>query len=105
MQGRGKTKANAQNPTIYPKLTIRLFVIQKEGVEHSTVASCRRAGMPAQVAFNHVGGMLRACVRDWYMALAELPSWGKKVDREVQRYVQGVKNVVMANLNWRFVIF
>jgi hypothetical protein len=32
-----------------------------------------------------------------------LPSWGEKIDIDVQRYIASVKAVVMANLNWRFV--
>ncbi|KAL4894373.1 terpene synthase metal binding domain protein [Aspergillus ambiguus] len=75
---------------------------EKEGVTHNMVAICRRGGMPAQMAFDHIGEMLVACYRDWYMALAELPSWGERIDAEVQRYIQGVQHVVMANLNWSF---
>ena len=74
---------------------------QKEGVTHNMVATCRRSGMPAQKAFNHVGNMLVSRYRDWYLALAELPSWGEQVDYEVQEYILGVVNVVKANLNWR----
>lgn len=59
--------------------------------------------MPAQQAFDHVNNMLRACYRKWYLALAELPQWGEKVDEEVQKYIRGVQDVVLANLNWRFV--
>lgn len=75
---------------------------QKEGVTHNMVAICRHAGMPAQMAFDHIGEMLVSCYRDWYMALAELPSWGERIDAEVQQYIRGVQNVVMANLNWRY---
>jgi hypothetical protein len=59
--------------------------------------------MPAQMAFNHIGNMLVARYRDWYLALAELPSWGEHVDAQVQQYIRCVQNVVMANLNWRYV--
>ncbi|KAL5355212.1 terpene synthase metal binding domain protein [Aspergillus floccosus] len=75
---------------------------EKEGVTHNMVAICRHAGMPAQMAFDHIGEMLVSCYRDWYMALAELPSWGERIDAEVQQYIRGVQNVVMANLNWSF---
>jgi hypothetical protein len=54
------------------------------------------------MAFDHIGEMLVSCYRDWYMALAELPSWGERIDAEVQQYIRGVQNVVMANLNWRY---
>ncbi|GFF32970.1 presilphiperfolan-8-beta-ol synthase [Aspergillus udagawae] len=75
---------------------------EKEGVTHNVVAICRHSGMPAQMAFNYIGNMLVARYRDWYLALAELPSWGEHVDAQVQQYIRGVQNVVMANLNWSF---
>jgi hypothetical protein len=78
-----------------------LIILQKEGVTHNLVATCRRSGMPAQMAFNYVGNMLLSRYRDWYLALAELPSWGEQIDHEVQEYIRGVTNVVRANLNWR----
>jgi hypothetical protein len=34
--------------------------------------------------------------------MAALPQWGEKIDRQVQTYIQGVQNVVRANLNWRY---
>ncbi|KAE8326568.1 isoprenoid synthase domain-containing protein [Aspergillus sergii] len=75
---------------------------EKEGVAHNMVAICRRAGMPAQMAFDHIGGMLLSCYHDWYLALADLPSWGESIDSEVQQYIRGVQNVVKANLHWSF---
>jgi len=58
--------------------------------------------MPAQMAFNYVGSMLISRYRDWYLALAELPSWGERIDYAVQEYIRGVANIVKANLNWSF---
>ncbi|KAF9058937.1 terpene synthase metal binding domain protein [Rhodocollybia butyracea] len=75
---------------------------EKEGVAHNLVATCRHSGMSAQMAFNYVGNMLVSRYRDWYLALAELPSWGEQIDYEVQEYIRGVTNVVRANLNWSF---
>lgn len=75
--------------------------IQKEGVSHNLVAICRHNGMPAQMAFDHVGNMLIERYRDWYLALAALPTWGERLDADVQQYIQGVQNVVRANLHWR----
>jgi hypothetical protein len=34
--------------------------------------------------------------------LAQLPSWGPDTDRDVARYIEGVRNVVRANLYWSF---
>ncbi|PYI05323.1 pentalenene synthase [Aspergillus sclerotiicarbonarius CBS 121057] len=75
---------------------------EKEGVSHNLVAICRHNGMPAQMAFNHVGNMLTERYRDWYLALAALPTWGERIDAGVQQYIRGVQNVVRANLHWSF---
>ena len=45
--------------------------------------------------------LLRARFREWYIAQAELPLWSEELDGKAQKYVQGVQNVVSANLNWR----
>ncbi|GAT29770.1 terpene synthase metal binding domain protein [Aspergillus luchuensis] len=55
-----------------------------------------------EVAFNHVGEMLIERYRDWYLALAALPTWGERIDADVQEYIRGVQNVVRANLHWSF---
>ncbi|KAI9037613.1 terpene synthase family protein [Aspergillus affinis] len=75
---------------------------EKEDVTHNVVAICRQSGMSAQAAFDHIGEMLTSCYRDWYLALAELPSWGEAVDAPIQGYIRGVQNVVQANLHWSF---
>ncbi|KAJ0427021.1 terpene synthase metal binding domain protein [Aspergillus carlsbadensis] len=75
---------------------------EREGVSHNLVAIARRTGMSAQAAFSHIGDMLLARYRDWYLALAELPSWGEDVDVQVQEYIEGVRSVVRANLGWSF---
>ncbi|KAL9608737.1 MAG: hypothetical protein Q9167_006455 [Letrouitia subvulpina] len=73
-----------------------------EGVNHNLVTICRMNGMPAQQAFDHVNRLLQGCYRDWYLALADLPQWGEEIDTQVQRYIQGVQDVVLANLSWSF---
>ncbi|KAI4215131.1 MAG: hypothetical protein LQ351_002446 [Letrouitia transgressa] len=75
---------------------------EAEGVNHNLVAICRMNGMPAQQAFDHVNTLLRGCYRDWYFALADLPQWGEEIDNQVQKYIQGVQDVVLANLSWSF---
>jgi hypothetical protein len=34
--------------------------------------------------------------------LAEVPQWGEAVDAQVQTYIRGCQDVVLANLNWSF---
>lgn len=65
------------------------------------VAVCRNAGMSAQAAYDHMGNLLKHRYRDWYIALAALPSWGREIDAQVQQYVEGVQRIVQANLHWR----
>ncbi|KAL7784317.1 isoprenoid synthase domain-containing protein [Trichoderma ceciliae] len=75
---------------------------QAEGVPHNMVAVCRSNGMSAQKAFNTVGRLLEHRYRSWDKAEASVPSWGKKADVEVRKYIDGIKYVVKANLNWSF---
>lgn len=54
-----------------------------------------------QSSFDLAGELLRTRYREWYLALAELPTWGEEVDRQVQVYIGDVQNITLANLNWR----
>ena len=74
-------------------------------MNHNLVAICRVNGMPAQQAFDRVNQMLQDRYRDWYLVLADLPQWGEKIDAQVQKYIQGVQDIVLANLHWRSVPF
>ena len=78
------------------------YNLQAEGVNHNLVAIHRITGMPAQQAFDSVDELLKHCYRDWYLTLSDLPQWGEKIDIQVQKYIRGVQDVVLANLNWRF---
>lgn len=60
-----------------------------------------RDGFSVQAAFDEAGKLLATCYRDWYLALADLPSWGEDVDAQVQTYIEGLQNVVLANIHWR----
>ena len=64
----------------------------------------RRQGYSAQEAYDQAGELLKERQREWYLALARIPSWGEQIDRQVQRYIQGVQDGVIANLNWRYVL-
>jgi hypothetical protein len=65
------------------------------------IAACRLAGQTPQSAFDTLGAMLEERYMQWDQAITELPSWGPEVDAQVQRYVQGIQNVVQANISWR----
>ncbi|KAI2821009.1 hypothetical protein CBS63078_1710 [Aspergillus niger] len=61
-----------------------------------------RQGFSVQAAFDEAGKLLAACYRDWYLTLADLPSWGEDVDAQVQTYIDGLQNTVLANIHWSF---
>ncbi len=60
------------------------------------------SGMSAQQAFDTLGEMLEHRYSEWDNNLAKVPSWGEKIDTEVNDYIEGIRNVVRANLNWRY---
>ncbi|KAK5995813.1 Sesquiterpene synthase 2 [Cladobotryum mycophilum] len=73
-----------------------------EGVLHNMVAVCELSGMPMQKAFDTVAERLVTTYRRWDELEAVLPSWNQHIDMEVRRYIDGIKSVVKANLNWSF---
>ncbi|EHK42537.1 terpene synthase [Trichoderma atroviride IMI 206040] len=75
---------------------------QAEGVPHNMVTVCRSNGMSPQKAFNTVGKLLEQRYRRWDETEASVPSWGEKTDVQVRKYIEGIKCVVKANLNWSF---
>ena len=46
--------------------------------------------------------MLEKIYNRFDTAVKELPCWGEDVDGEIERYVEGIKNCVKANLHWSF---
>lgn len=66
------------------------------------VAACRMTGQSPQEAFNTVGDLLEQRYQEWENVITQLPSWGPKVDVDVARYIQGIQNVVQANITWRY---
>ena len=72
-------------------------------MDHNIVAALRATGLTTQEAFDHAGVEITKRLHEWYITMAEVQSWGESIDRQVQRYIRGVRDVVTANLNWRFV--
>lgn len=68
------------------------------------IAVCRLAGHSAQEAFDTLGSLLEQRYIQWDQAIHDLPSWGADVDGEVRRYIDGIQNIVQANISWRCVI-
>lgn len=62
-----------------------------------------RQGLSTQQAMDAVGLMIGNCYQRWYRALANMPVWGEKIDREVLRFVGVCRDVALGNLHWRYV--
>ncbi|KUJ19990.1 terpenoid synthase [Mollisia scopiformis] len=69
---------------------------------HNIIYLLRYHGFSEQEAYNHVQILLRNRYKEWYLAQAQLPTWGERVDREVQWYIKGMQDVALANANWSF---
>ena len=54
---------------------------------------------------DEAGRMIQQRYRRWYMALAEMPSWGSEMDRIVLKYLDGIRGIVLGSLLWRCVYF
>lgn len=72
-----------------------------ESVPHNMVAVARMSGLGAQEAFDYVGNMLESRYERWEEAIHAVPNWGGEINRDVEKYIQGVADVVRANLYWR----
>ncbi|KAI1112886.1 isoprenoid synthase domain-containing protein [Nemania sp. NC0429] len=79
-----------------------VLIFKGESVPHNMVAVARMSGLGAQEAFDHVGNMLDSRYERWEEAIREVPSWGEEMDKDVEKYIQGVADVVRANLYWSF---
>lgn len=62
-----------------------------------------RQGLSTQQAMDEVGHMMDNCYQRWYQALANMPVWGEKIDREVLRFISVCRDVALGNLHWRYV--
>lgn len=73
-------------------------------MDHNLIALLmERDHRTIQEAVDKIGDMVNECYRTWYLALAELPVYGEKIDREVHKFIEICKNVALGNLNWRLV--
>lgn len=65
------------------------------------VAVARISGASAQEAFDQIASMVDARFDEWDRSIHSLPQWGQHVDNQVLQYIQGVQNIIQANLSWR----
>lgn len=59
--------------------------------------------MNQEAAYDMIGKEISQRYQDWHVALANLPQWGEDIDKRVQLYVRGLRELVVANLWWRYV--
>ncbi|KAI6277828.1 hypothetical protein MCOR27_001023 [Pyricularia oryzae] len=75
---------------------------QASNVIHNLIHIYRNQGMTAQEAFDQAGNLIVRAIRRWHLAQLDLPIWGEKIDKEVQRYLQGCLDSCVGSLNWSF---
>lgn len=73
-----------------------------EGEELSVIGILRAQGYSLQEAMDEAGRMIQQRYRRWYMALADMPSWGSQMDRVVLKYLDGLRGIVLGSLLWSF---
>lgn len=74
---------------------------QASGDDHNVIKLLRRQDLSQEAAYEAAGQAVRDRYRKWYLALAEVPMWGECIDVQVQKYIRGCQDIVLANLNWR----
>ncbi|KAK2596069.1 hypothetical protein N8I77_013577 [Diaporthe amygdali] len=73
------------------------------GVENNLISLLmKRDQFSAQQAIDKIGEMTNDCYRQWYLALAGLPSYGERIDREVTKFVEVCRAMAHGNLYWSF---
>ncbi|KAL1643930.1 hypothetical protein SLS58_004605 [Diplodia intermedia] len=72
------------------------------GVEHNIIHIYRKHGLSEQEAADAVEEMFNGLYKGWYLALAEMPSWGEQVDREMLRYIDGCRDTALGNVYWSY---
>lgn len=73
---------------------------EEEGVMHNTVAVCRLQGMSAQDAVTFVGTEVSCRMAEFEEAVRKLRESKHGRANELMRYVQGIRDVIKANLWW-----
>ncbi|KFG84812.1 terpene synthase metal binding domain protein [Metarhizium anisopliae] len=74
----------------------------KSGIEHNIISVLNKNGLSIQKAMDRAGELQNECYRRWYIALANMPVWGERVDREVLKYIQACHSFPLGDLLWSF---
>ncbi|KAG2128275.1 isoprenoid synthase domain-containing protein [Suillus clintonianus] len=76
-----------------------IFSYNVEQSRHETQSDCR---LDLQDAVDYSGKMCKSAMQRFEDNCAILPSWGEEVDRQVDIYVQGLQDWIIANYHWSF---
>ncbi|KZT04728.1 terpenoid synthase [Laetiporus sulphureus 93-53] len=77
---------------------------RSRGDPHNLVAVIAHAfGIGQQAAVDHAAAMCNETVERFLACKAALPSWGRVVDAQVETFVRGLEDWMIANAEWSFV--
>ena len=82
-----------------------LTLHQGDAVAHNVLVKCRRSSLSAQGAFNLVCEVLESLLSEWNIVRVRVLQMDDKSGGQVHEYIHGVENVLVANLNWRYVAY
>nr|QDO73502.1 PeniA [Penicillium griseofulvum] len=72
------------------------------GAIHNIVIILRERGMTQQEAYNETDKLIQKRLREWHLAVNQLPFYGEALDLQVQKFVQACQEVAVGNLHWSF---
>ncbi|KAH9838441.1 isoprenoid synthase domain-containing protein [Rhodofomes roseus] len=76
---------------------------QSRGDTHNLVCAIMATlGLERQAAIDYAGDLCNKTVERFLEGKAALPSWGPEIDAQVQVYVQGLEDWIIANAEWSF---
>jgi len=75
---------------------------EAEGVPHNTVIACRLEGMGAQEAVSFVAKEASRRMEGFETTVSQLANEECSYRKELLKYLQGIRNVIKANLYWSF---
>lgn len=75
---------------------------ESEGVPHNILAALIHSGMAAQEAVDIIGAAIDQSLLRLEEAIEEVSEWEGPCQKEPMRYIQGIKDVIKANLYWSF---
>lgn len=58
--------------------------------------------MTQQEAYNETDKLIQKRLREWHLAVNQLPFYGEVLDLQVQKFVQACQEVAVGNLHWRY---